>query len=139
MTKKTLSLLLLAAAALAGEASRSIWDGVYSAEQVARGKKIYQAECADCHGEALEGIDKASPLTGPIFAKNWTGKSVGRLIDATRRTMPPDSPGTYSRQLCTDVVAYVLSENGYPTGKTDLAPDAPDLRQLVLERKKQAP
>ena len=136
MTKKLWLLLLLAVAALAAEASRSIWDGVFSADQVARGKKIYKAECADCHGEKLEGIDKASPLTGPIFFKNWTNKSIDRLIATTRRTMPPDDPNTYSRQLCTDVIVYILSENGYPTGKTDLAPDAPDLRQIVIEPKK---
>ena len=62
-----------------------------SAEQVARGKKSYQKECADCHGEKLEGIDKAPALTGEIFSKNWNGKSVFKLIDVTRRTMPPAS------------------------------------------------
>ncbi len=136
MKIKRILILPLAAAALAAEAARSIWDGVYSAEQAARGKKIYKAECADCHGDALEGIDKAPALTGPIFSQNWTGKSVFRLIDVTRRTMPPDNPGMYPRPLCTDVAAYLLSENGYPVGKTDLAPDAPDLRQLVLAAKK---
>ena len=136
MKIKPILILALASAALAAQSSRSIWDGVFSAEQVARGKKIYLAECADCHGDKLEGIDKAPALTGPTFSKNWTGKSVFRLIDVTRRTMPPDDPATYSRELCTDVATYLLSENGYPVGNTDLAPDAPDLRQIVLEPKR---
>lgn len=136
MKLKSILILSLASAALAAEASRSIWDGVYSPEQVARGKKSYEKECADCHGEKLEGIDKAPALTGAIFAKNWTGKSVFKLIDQTRRTMPPDDPATYSRQLCTDVTAYVLSENGYPVGQIDLAADAADLRQILITAKK---
>ena len=136
MKIKPLLILTLSTAVLAAEASRSISDGIYSAEQVARGKKSYAKECADCHGEKLEGIDKAPALTGETFAKNWTGKSVFKLIDQTRRTMPPDDPATYTRELCTDVAAYILSENGYPTGKTDLAPNAPDLRQILISAKK---
>lgn len=132
--KKTIWLLALVPVALAATAARSIWDGVFSAEQVARGKKSYAAQCADCHGDALEGDGKKSlPLKGETFFKNWTTKSVHRLIDTTRRTMPPEDPATLSRELCTDVVAYILAENGYPAGKTDLAADAPDLRQIVIQ------
>ncbi len=134
--KKTILVLGLGTIAVAATASRSIWDGVFSAEQVARGKKSYSIECASCHGDELEGDEKSPALKGPIFSKNWTNKAVSRLIETTRRTMPPDDPSTLSRQLCTDVIVYLLSENGYPTGKTDLAPDAPDLRQIILEPKR---
>jgi len=128
--------LLLALAAVAATEPRTIWDGVYSSDQVARGKKAYAAECASCHGTALEGIDDSPALVGAVFHKKWDGKSVGRLIDVTRRTMPTDTPGTLSRQVCTDIVVYMLDANGFPTGKADLAPDAPDLRQLLIEPKK---
>jgi S-disulfanyl-L-cysteine oxidoreductase SoxD len=132
--KKSLWILAFVPVALAATASRSIWDGVYSAEQVARGKKSYEAQCADCHGDELQGDGKKSPaLKGAEFLKNWRTKSVHRLIDVTWRTMPPEDPKTLSRELCTDVVAYILAENGYPTGKTDLAFNAPDLRQIVIE------
>src|SRR3954469_3792162 len=100
MIKKSIWVFALVPVALA--ASRSIWDGVYSAEQVARGKKSYANECADCHGENLEGDGRKSPpLKGDAFFKNWTTKSVHRLIDTTRRTMPPEDPATLSRELCT--------------------------------------
>ena len=131
--KKSLALLFFIPLALAATASRSIWDGVFSAEQVARGKKSYASQCADCHGEALEGDGKKSPaLKGEEFFKNWTGKSVHKLIDQSWRTMPPDDPKTLGRDLCTDVVVYLLAENGYPVGKTELAVDAPDLRQIII-------
>lgn len=128
-----ISIVGLSSLAMAANATRSIWDGVYSAEQVARGKKAYSAECADCHGDELEGDGKKSPaLKGETFLKNWTSKSVHRLIDVTWRTMPPEEPKTLSRELCTDVTAYILAENGYPAGKTELAFNAADLRQIVI-------
>ena len=132
--KKTIWILTLVPVALAATASRSIWDGVFSAEQVARGKKSYAAACGDCHGDELEGDGKKSPpLKGEAFFKNWRNKTVHKLIDQSWRTMPPDDPKTLSKELCTDVAAYILAENGYPTGKAALAVDAPDLRQIVLE------
>jgi mono/diheme cytochrome c family protein len=124
--------LALVAVTLAAEVSRSIWDGVYTAAQVARGKASYLTQCADCHGEELQGIKKATPLKGPEFLKTWKNKSVHKLIDQTRRTMPPDEPNTFSRELCADVAAYILSENGYPVGKSELKHDAPDLRQILI-------
>lgn len=139
MMKKTILILALAASVgLAANASRSIWDGVFSAEQVARGKIAYANECADCHGEELEGNNKSPAMKGSLFLKNWRNKSISRLIETTRRTMPPEDPAILSRQLCTDVVAYILAENGYPAGKTDLAVDAPDIRQIVIEPKRSA-
>src|SRR3954462_9865873 len=138
--KKTIWILAFASIAVAADASRSIWDGVFSAEQVARGKKSYAAACGDCHGDELEGDGKkALPLKGEAFRKNWTNKTMHKLIDSTWRTMPPDDPRTLSRELCTDVTAYILSENGYPTGKTALAVNAPDLRQLVIEPPRKKP
>jgi mono/diheme cytochrome c family protein len=131
--KKSLWVFFVIPVAFAATAARSIWDGVYSADQVARGKKSYAAECADCHGDELEGDGKKSPpLKGEEFLKAWKTKSVHRLIDTTRRTMPPEDPATLSRELCTDVVTYILAENGYPTGKIDLAVDAPDIRQIII-------
>jgi mono/diheme cytochrome c family protein len=131
--KKLLWFSALVPVVLLAADARSIWDGVISAEQVARGKKSYTASCADCHGDQLEGDGKKSPaLKGETFAKNWHGKSVHKLIDTTWRTMPPDDPRTLKRELCTDVVAYILAENGYPVGKDELKFEAPDIRQVMI-------
>jgi hypothetical protein len=50
--------------------------------------------------------------------------------------MPSDGPGRLSRQLCTDVVAYLLNANGFPAGKADLANDAAAQKQITIEAKK---
>ena len=136
--KKTLWMFALVPVAVAATASRSIWDGVYSAEQVARGRKSYEAQCADCHGDELQGDGKKSPaLKGAEFLKSWKTKSVHRLVDATWRTMPPEEPRTLSKELCADVTAFILAENGYPAGNAELKHNASDLRQIVIEPPKE--
>ncbi len=122
--------------AVAAAAPRSVWDGVYSTDQVGRGKKAYDAQCARCHGDKLEGVDDSPPLIGPAFLKKWNAKALGRLVDVTRRTMPSDGPGDLTRQECTDMIAYLLSANGFPTGKADLDSDAAIQREIMIESKK---
>src|SRR2546423_1377917 len=51
-------------------ALRSMWDGVYTDAQAARGQAQYRQECASCHGDRLEGGGEIAPapeLAGDIF------------------------------------------------------------------------
>ena len=106
--------------ALAAAASRTVWDGVYSKPQATRGQKAYNAQCARCHGDTLLGGESAPPLVDRDFLDKWNGKSVGSLVELTRTTMPSDGPGKLSRRLCSDIIAYVLSANGFPAGESEL-------------------
>jgi mono/diheme cytochrome c family protein len=108
---------------LAVALSRSVWDGVYSKEQAARGQSAYGSKCARCHGDNLLGGDDAPALVEKDFLERWNGKSVSSLIEFTRKTMPSDGPGKLSRQQCTDIIAFVLTSNGFPAGSADLASD----------------
>lgn len=117
-------------------ASRTVWDGVYSAEQVVRGKKGYNAECARCHGDNLLGGEESPPLVDKEFIKSWTGRSLGELVDLTVETMPSDGPGKLSRRLSTDIIAYMLNLNGFPAGQADLQSSAEVLNQIVIRPKK---
>jgi mono/diheme cytochrome c family protein len=127
---------LAAFAASTTAAQRTVWDGVYSAEQVARGKKGYNAQCARCHGDNLLGGEESPALVDKDFMKGWTGKSVGELVEVTVDTMPSDGPGKLSRKLCTDIVAYMLSLNGFPAGTAELPSDAATLKQIFIQPKK---
>jgi mono/diheme cytochrome c family protein len=130
------SLLFLALASVAS-AAPSIWDGLSTAEQIARGKKLYAEHCVDCHGADLKKTDDDTlPLIGAEFMKRWDGKTLQRLIDTTKRTMPTDTPNSLSRPIVTDVVAFVLSMNGVPAGKTEIDPASPTLREVFIETKK---
>lgn len=117
-------------------APRSVWDGVYTKEQAARGLKAYNSLCARCHGDNLLGGEEATPLVGAEFMKNWAAKSVGALLEYTRKEMPSDGPGKLSRQQCADTTAYVFSVNGFPAGSTELPTDPEAARPILIQPKK---
>jgi len=117
--------------------SRSVNDGIYSAIQVARGKKSYSSLCARCHGDNLLGNDDAPALVDNDFLGHWYGKTLGKLVDLTWKKMPTDGPGRLNRRQSTDITTYLLSENGYPVGKSDLPPDAGVLNGILIQRAKQ--
>ena len=133
ITMGSVLLLVLLSSAIA--ASRSVWNGVYSKEQASRGQQAYNTQCARCHGEALLGGENSPPLVDRDFLDRWNGKSVGNLVDFTRKTMPSDGPGKLSRRQCTDMVAYLLSANGFPAGASDLDSDAAVLNDILIEPK----
>jgi S-disulfanyl-L-cysteine oxidoreductase SoxD len=123
------------AAALAAAASHSVWDGVYSSAQAGRGQTAYNSRCARCHGENLLGGENSPALVDRDFLEKWEGKSVGSLVELTRTTMPSDGPGKLSRQQCTDIIAYLLSANGFPSGRSDLTSDTGALNEIVFQPK----
>jgi mono/diheme cytochrome c family protein len=119
--------------------SRSVWDGVYTQEQAERGHSLYSQHCASCHGATLTGGETAPPLAGGDFLANWNGLTVGDLFERIRRSMPQDDPGRLSRQQNADVLAYMLSFNKFPPGKTELARDTELLKQIRIESTKPDP
>jgi len=121
------------------EPSRSVWDGVYSAEQAKRGQARYNTQCASCHGQSLEGGESAPPLAGGEFLSNWSGLSVGELFDRTRSTMPQSKPGSLSREANAEILAYVLSANQFPAGKTDMPQASEVLKEIQIQATKPEP
>jgi mono/diheme cytochrome c family protein len=103
---------------------RSITEGVYSSQQADRARLIYEAQCASCHGTALEGAI-GSPLTGDSFLANWSGRPLSNLVDKIEKTMPFNSPGTLSRQQATDLTAYILQAGKFPAGRAELNDNGP--------------
>jgi hypothetical protein len=70
--------------------------------------------------ETLAGGDEAGELTGSAFMSSWSGQSLADLHERIRTTMPTDTPGVYSSQQVTDVIAYMLRFNGFPSGSVEL-------------------
>jgi mono/diheme cytochrome c family protein len=121
------------AAALAAQApSRSVWDGVFTRAQQQRGEATYTRECSTCHGERLQGGEGSPPLTGSEFNANWNQKTVADLFDKIRQTMPapPEQPGKLAPQDNADVVAHILSVDGFPAGTTALPADLDQLKKI---------
>jgi hypothetical protein len=105
-------------------ASRSVWEGVYSAAQAERGAALYAEQCSRCHGDFLDGDgpgERVVALIGATFEDNWESASLSDLFDKIARTMPRGNPGTLRRGQVLDVMAFLLKSNGYPAGTIELA------------------
>ena len=126
-------------APVAAQATKSVWDGVYSSEQAARGKKLYVDSCSSCHQEGLQGADLAPALKGEDFVLRWAGFSMQDMFDTISTKMPSDAPGTLSPQVNADIVAYVLQVNKFPAGHEELKPDPPLLKSIAITAKTPAP
>ena len=138
--KPAVSIFLFAClASLCGQSTASVWDGVYTEDQAGRGKPLYAKECAACHGTSLSGGEEAPPLTGSAFMANWSGLTVGDLYERIRLSMPEGRPGTLSRQQNADILAYMLSVNQFPAGKTELQSDTDRLKQIRFLAEKPEP
>jgi mono/diheme cytochrome c family protein len=124
---------LLACSAVA--MARSVWEGVFTKEQAARGLATYGEECQKCHGENLGGGESGPPMVGDEFLSKWNGKTVADLFAVTRKTMPMDDPGSLGSREYADLVAYILSGNGFPAGQKELDRDAAALAEIRIERK----
>ena len=118
------------------QTSKSVWDGVYTDEQAKRGETIAKEECVRCHGQGLSGGEEAPPLTGAGFVANWNGLTMGDLYERIRISMPTDAPGRLTRQENSDVLAYMLSLNKFPSGKTELDRQLDNLKQIKFEAEK---
>ncbi len=128
------SYLVTAWLALGGVAAAAADGGLYTPEQVKRGRAIYRAECSVCHSPDLNGrkADGGPALRGAAFLQRWRGEPVGTLIDPAQELMPAAHPGKLGRQAYVDVIAYILERNGAPAGVFELPTDAAALKKLPI-------
>jgi S-disulfanyl-L-cysteine oxidoreductase SoxD len=123
------------AAAPAGDA-KSIWDGVFTAEQAERGAEAYKTSCSECHGGDLMGDGFAPALSGADFQGNWNDLSVGDLFERIRISMPPSGPSGVTPAQKADIVAHIFNFNKYPAGTVELEPKTEVLKTIKIELKK---
>ena len=120
----------------AAEDSISVWQGVYTKEQAARGKTRYFASCAVCHGPQLQGDSDSPELAGKSFMKRWGDQSVGTLFAYASTQMPVGRAGSLGVQGYAEVIAYILATNGFPEGQRELPPNAQALDRIIIEGRK---
>lgn len=123
--------------AIAGqESKRTVWDGVYTDAQAERGRSAYAQACASCHADDLRGKSTAPSLIEESFTFLWADMSVGDLFERTRMLMPSDRPGSLPSATYADIIAFVMSKNGFPAGSTELGTDVASLKQIVIPEKR---
>ena len=129
-----------AGGAIAQDADKSIWDGVYTQEQADRGQKINSGVCAKCHGERGDGANEPDQPGGPAiarfsFLRKWENTSIASLFEYIKTAMPPDNPASRSDQEYVDVIAHMLALSGAPVGDTELPLDPAALDLIYIEQK----
>jgi len=120
----------------AAENEISVWEGVYTKEQAARGKTRYFTSCAVCHGALLQGDSDSPELAGNSFIKRWGDQSVGTLFAFTSSQMPIGRPGSLGVQGYADVIAHILATNGFPDGQQELPSNGQVLDRIIIQGKK---
>lgn len=96
--------------------TRKVSDGVFSLAQAARGKAVYDRDCAACHGTDFEPAQGVPPLTGPAFLANRKGKTLADLYAQVSLTMPPGAGGSLPDADYLAVIAFLLQANGFKEG-----------------------
>jgi mono/diheme cytochrome c family protein len=109
------------------DSTRSTRAGVYTTDQAARGREIYELSCVSCH--------TAASHTGPGFAAKWDRHPLWDLYRYVSESMPKSEPGSLTPREYARVVAYILKMNGMPAGKHEIPGDSTALKKIRIELK----
>jgi mono/diheme cytochrome c family protein len=125
--------LLFGTPAVLAQGTRSTASGVFTAEQAKNGERVFQAQCAPCHGPDLQSICPEAPdLTGGAFSYGWKDKTIAYRFQQIRSQMPPGQARSLDDQTYLDIIAYILQFNGIPAGSQKLVPDADALERIII-------
>ncbi|MDB5857105.1 MAG: exported protein of unknown function [Ramlibacter sp.] len=107
-------------------------DGVYTPAQAQQGRALYGANCAACHGAALQG--GAGPaLAGDHFRATWGTRTLASLVAFEHSQMPPGKPGSVPEPDDLAITAFILQMNDAPAGTRALAAGSPLLGRRVTD------
>ena len=98
--------------------TRTVWQGVYSDTQAARGKAEYTTHCASCHRDDLSGYNDI--LKGARFMEKNRETVLHIFFEKTKTTMPRGAPASLTDKAYVDIVSYVLKVNEFPAGADEL-------------------
>jgi alcohol dehydrogenase (cytochrome c) len=94
----------------------------FTAAQAERGMKLYDGNCASCHGPHLDDGQFGPPLRGSAFKGHWSSQSSDALFSYIFAKMPPGAPTGLGDAAYSDVEAYILGSNGVAASSSELTP-----------------
>jgi len=107
-------------------------DPLFTSAQASAGKAPYDQNCASCHGASLDDGEFAPPLRGAGFIGKYAGKPAAGLFTYATTKMPPGNPGGIPNATYAQILAYVLQQNGLPTGNVEFSSDAKVLANITI-------
>lgn len=116
----------------------SAQSATFAADQAAAGQAAYEATCAACHTATLQGSFEAPELAGPNFLNRWRERGIDELFQYMRATMPPTG-GRLADDDYTNVIAYLLQQNGFDAGAALVASSAAAIGEPVGGARRPAP
>lgn len=100
-------------------------QGVYTADQAAKGRQVFNGNCLGCHTTATH--------MGAAFENKWFGRPLFDLYDYVSQMMPKAAPGSLTEDEYVWLVAYILRLNGMPAGRAPLEADPARLKAVRIE------
>jgi alcohol dehydrogenase (cytochrome c) len=107
-------------------------EALFTSAQALAGKAGYARNCASCHGPNVDDGNSAPPLRGAAFAGKYGGKPASDLFTFVSTKMPLGNPGTISGAEYAQIIAWVLQQSGYATGRKEFASDAAALASVTI-------
>jgi mono/diheme cytochrome c family protein len=136
MPRKLVTAAVLGAAVLglatacklaAQDRARTVRDGVYSPAQAVRGERVFSSVCMNCH-------EIAEFTAAGAYLEDVDGRPLWETFEYISAEMPEDDPGSLRPEDYADVLAYIFSAYGLPTGETDLPIDQEPLEVITIVR-----
>ena len=125
MSRAIAVMFLFALATMAQDnAGKTVWDGVYTADQAKRGDAVFTRRCLKCHSTGFE-------RTG--FVERWREDRLSGFFNFISTYMPRDNPGSATQNEYLDIASYIMSNNDLPAGAQELSYEA--LTTIQVQRK----
>jgi len=107
-------------------------EALFTSAQAVAGKAAYERNCASCHGARVDNGNSAPPLRGAAFLGKYAGKTAADLFRYVSAAMPPANPGSLGSAEYAQIIAYLLQQNGFATGREEFASEAAALASVII-------
>lgn len=111
----------------AQDGQRTVRDGVFSSAQAARGERLFESICMNCH--------ELSEFTAAgAYLDDVEGKPLWDTFEYVWAEMPEDEPSSLDPEDYAAALAYIFSVYGLPSGEAAMPTDRESLSVITITR-----
>ena len=141
---------IVSAGAQEDSSSHGVPEAYYTEAQATRGEKLFGDHCGSCHFAEPDPAKAALETAGFVIAREKLSSNLGGgyIVNKTnngRRIFTtvyylfreleamPAEPDSISPQVRTDILAYLLRQNGFPAAQAELRFDLAAMKLMPLD------